>query len=131
MRVNILCADGIHYLRVFRDGSIDAQATVASTWETFEFEEHADQRFSLRTLGSHPQPNQYLRAQAGGGGDLSADRDVPNDHEKFGKLALGGGKLAIRTRNGSYWRAKHKGGAELDCRATVPDLWEVFTIQVV
>ncbi len=129
MRVKILCGDGIHYVRAFRDGVLDATADSASTWETFEYEEFDDGRFALKTLDTHPEPSQYVRAQAGGGGVLSADRCVANDHEKFTRETLSGGKLAIRTHGGNYWRAKNLGGAELDCIASTPSTWEAFTIE--
>ena len=131
MRVKILCPDGVHYVRVSQNGSLDAVASQVSTWETFELETLDDGRFTLRTLPSHPSASQYVRAIAGGGNGLSADRDVANDHEKFFRLPLSGGGVAIRTENQSYWRARNLGGETLDCLATETDSWEAFTIQAI
>lgn len=131
MRVKILCPSGANYVRAFSNGVLDAKAASASTWETFELEEFADGRFALKTLPVHPAPGKYVRAHAGGGSALSADRDVANDHEKFTRVDLGNGKVAIRTHAGNLWRAKHLGGAELDCVATTQSTWEVFAIEEV
>ena len=131
MRIKILCPDGQHYVGVNQDGSVDAEPTVADVWEIFELEEFADGRVALKTLDSHPQPNQYVRAVGGGGAELIADRCQANDHEKFTQQTLPGDRVALMTSSQNFWRAIDAGGGELDCAATVPDAWEAFTIQVV
>lgn len=131
MRVKILCPDGTHYVRAFRDGQLDAKASSASTWEIFELEEFSDGRFALKTLPAHPLTAHYVRAEGGGGGKLKADRCSASDHEKFQKQLLSDGKVAIRTHGGHYWRAKHGGGDELDTLATAQSTWEAFRIEKV
>lgn len=131
MRINILCPDGEHYVRAAIDGTLDAVATIASVWETFELEEISDGRFAIRTLDAHPQAGMYVRAVGGGGAGLSADRRVANDHEKFTKDSLSDGKIAIRAEKGQYWRAKDAGGSTLDCLANNALAWESFTIELV
>ncbi|TWU42537.1 fascin domain-containing protein [Novipirellula artificiosorum] len=129
MQVAILSADGNHFVRASRDGTLDAVAEEVSTWEMFEYEEYPDGRFSLKTLASHPAGSQFVRARGGGGGLLSADRAIASDHEKFTKNAIANGQVAIQTSDGRFWRAKNLGGAELDCHATVVSSWEAFTIK--
>ena len=131
MRVKILCADGTHWVRVFRDVTLDATATSARCWETFEMEQFPDGQITLRTLARHPRAYQYVRAVGGGGAILSADRDEARGHEMFTRVPLGDGRCAIKTASGHFWRAKGLGGGELDCHALVQDAWEVFTIQTV
>jgi len=131
MKINILCPDRVHYVRAFRDGKLDAIASLASTWETFEMETFSDGRVAFKTLPSHPLPGLYVRAIAGGGGDLVADRDIANDHEKFTKVVLPNDRIALLTTKGFFWRAKDLGGGKLDCIATAQREWEVFTIKTV
>ncbi len=131
MRVKILCPDGVHYVRTFTDGVLDAKASTASTWEVFDMEVFSDGRFALKTIPAHPLPERYVRAVGGGGNVLSADRCQPNDHEKFTLVKLDHGKVAIRTHEGNFWRAKQLGGADLDSLATARSTWEVFEIQPV
>ncbi|QEG43211.1 fascin domain-containing protein [Roseimaritima ulvae] len=131
MRIVILCPDGEHYVGAQENGLLYAQPTSARCWEKFQLEELSDGRFALKTIECHPLPNQYVRAEAGGGGNLIADRTQPDEHEKFTLESLPEGRLAIRTVNDLYWRADQSGGGALDCGATVPDAWEAFTIQLV
>jgi hypothetical protein len=129
MLVKIRCSKNDCFVRVGRDGQLDASAERGGVWETFELEECTDQSFTLRTRPSHPQPQKYVRAVGGGGGALIADREVANAHEKFTKLALNGCKSAIQTSNGNYWRAKNGGGGELDAKSEEQLAWEVFSIE--
>ncbi len=131
MRIKILCPDGQHYVGVNQDGTLDADPTVADLWEIFELEEFSDGRFAIQTLACHPQPSQYVRAVNGGGAELVADRSQANDHEKFSKHSLPGGRVALKTASQKFWRAIGAGGGALDCGAAVPDAWEAFTIQIV
>lgn len=131
MQVKIRYADGVHFVRVGRDGKLDATADRGGLWEIFDFEIFPDGRFALRTLNAHPVPHKYVRAVGGGGGELIADRDVANDHEKFTKVNGIGFELAIRTAGGEFWRAKNAGGSEFDAAATEQRGWEQFSILAV
>lgn len=131
MRVNILCPDGVHYVRAAGDGTLDAGATIADTWECFILEEQSDGHFALRTIDEHPQPRRYVRADCGREKTLVADRCEAAEHEHFTLESLGDGRVAIRTYHDGYWRAVSEGGSTLDCQGQVPDAWEAFTIRII
>ncbi len=128
-QVAILCPDGTHYVRVSRDGTLDAVADRVGPWEKFVREECTDGTFSLRTLDVHPESAKFVRAVAGGGGIVVADRSEAKPHEKFTEVPIAGGKTAIETASGNFWRAKMAGGESLDSVATAIGPWEEFTIE--
>lgn len=68
---------------------------------------------------------QYLRAEAGGGSGVYADRDAVAKFESFNIIPLGGDSIAIKTYNGNYLSANE---SELSAKATAIGPDETFVL---
>jgi hypothetical protein len=68
---------------------------------------------------------EYLRAEAGGGSKVFADRDAIAKHESFSIIPIGGDSIAIKTYNGNYLSASEK---DVNAKATSIGPAEIFRL---
>ena len=77
---------------------------------------------------------QFLTAERGGGGTITADRDEAGAWERFelevrdGGCAESGDAVSLRTSDGFYLTAELGGGSGLDATGASAGAWETFTV---
>lgn len=72
---------------------------------------------------------QYLCAELGGGGIVSATRNWIGGWETFGLVNLGSGNAAIRASNGQYVCAEGGGGNRVVADRSARSYWETFGLE--
>ncbi len=87
--------------------------------------EYSGMSFIFGKVAFRAKNGQYLRAEAGGGGSVYADRDALAKFETFSILPPGGDSVAIKTYNGNYLTAD---GENLTARAKSVGPNEIFIV---
>ena len=106
-------------------GVVNANRSVASTWETFRLIPLGGANFALQASNG-----QYVVAEGGGGGEVNANRGAIGPWETFTMVNVTGGKTVFRTTGAwsYYLMAMGGGGGDVYAYTTNWGPWESFTM---